>query len=59
MQLTTPITGSTCHGGQECKVEWLDDGVVPLLSSIGACHVGLYNGAAVCILPLLLFVHQS
>ncbi|PBK84709.1 hypothetical protein ARMGADRAFT_1018391 [Armillaria gallica] len=39
-----PNSGSTCHGGQNCTVEWLDDGVRPLLSSFGVSTVGLYTG---------------
>ncbi|KAI0705473.1 hypothetical protein C8Q76DRAFT_630707 [Earliella scabrosa] len=39
-----PQSGATCSGGQPCSVEWLDDGVQPLLTNIRACHVALYNG---------------
>ncbi|PBK66342.1 hypothetical protein ARMSODRAFT_960331 [Armillaria solidipes] len=39
-----PDSGSSCHGGQNCTVEWLDDGVRPLLSSFGVSIVGLYTG---------------
>ncbi|KAK0451710.1 hypothetical protein EV421DRAFT_1772581 [Armillaria borealis] len=39
-----PNSGSSCHGGQDCTVEWLDDGVRPLLSSFGVSTVGLYTG---------------
>ncbi|KAK1229904.1 hypothetical protein PQX77_007003 [Marasmius sp. AFHP31] len=39
-----PQPGDTCHGGQECIVEWLDDGTRPLLSTIGVVTVGLYTG---------------
>ncbi|RPD76202.1 hypothetical protein L226DRAFT_559951 [Lentinus tigrinus ALCF2SS1-7] len=47
--ITKPLPGSTCSGGKSCTVEWLDDGVVPLLSDIRACHVALYNGNQVLI----------
>ncbi|KAK0469183.1 uncharacterized protein EV420DRAFT_1492916 [Desarmillaria tabescens] len=39
-----PNSGSSCHGGQNCTVEWLDDGTWPLLSSFGVSTVGLYTG---------------
>ncbi|KAK0498732.1 hypothetical protein EDD18DRAFT_1153505 [Armillaria luteobubalina] len=38
-----PNSGSSCHGGQNCTVEWLDDGTRPLLSSFGVSTVGLYT----------------
>ncbi|KAI0685920.1 hypothetical protein C8T65DRAFT_678240 [Cerioporus squamosus] len=47
--ITKPLPGSTCSGGKSCTVEWLDDGVVPLLSDIRTCHVALYNGNQVLI----------
>ncbi|KAI0767250.1 hypothetical protein C8Q74DRAFT_1279174 [Fomes fomentarius] len=47
--ITKPLPGSTCSGGNSCTVEWLDDGVQPLLTEISACHVGLYNGNGVLI----------
>ncbi|KDQ56634.1 hypothetical protein JAAARDRAFT_296512 [Jaapia argillacea MUCL 33604] len=43
LYVVTPSDGSTCHGGQPCTVTWLDDGELPLLTSIGACTVGLYT----------------
>ncbi|KAK0484774.1 hypothetical protein IW261DRAFT_1458663 [Armillaria novae-zelandiae] len=39
-----PNNGSPCHGGQNCTVQWLDDGTRPLLSSFGVSTVGLYTG---------------
>jgi len=39
-----PASGSTCHGGQSCTVEWLDDGIRPLLTAAGICTLGLYTG---------------
>ncbi|KAI0753318.1 hypothetical protein C8Q80DRAFT_506756 [Daedaleopsis nitida] len=42
--ITKPLPGTTCSGGKSCTVEWLDDGVQPLLADIRACHVALYNG---------------
>ncbi len=39
-----PASGSTCHGGEECTVQWLDNGAAPLLASFGVCSVGLYTG---------------
>ncbi|KAG1732139.1 hypothetical protein EDB19DRAFT_1735111 [Suillus lakei] len=42
--VTNPVQSSVCHGGQSCPVEWVDDGQSPLLSDIGECTVGLYNG---------------
>jgi len=44
LYVINPLSGSTCHGSQPCTVDWLDDGTEPLLSSIGACTVGLYTG---------------
>lgn len=45
--VTDPVQSTVCHGGQACEVEWVDDGTSPLLSSIGECTVGLYNGEMV------------
>ncbi|KAH7912840.1 hypothetical protein BJ138DRAFT_1111952 [Hygrophoropsis aurantiaca] len=42
--VTNPVQATTCHGGQACTVQWVDNGETPLLSSIGECTVGLYNG---------------
>ncbi|KAH7928813.1 hypothetical protein BV22DRAFT_1003951, partial [Leucogyrophana mollusca] len=42
--VTNPVQSTTCTGGQSCSVEWIDNGEQPLLSSIGECTVGLYNG---------------
>ncbi|KZT64438.1 hypothetical protein DAEQUDRAFT_732675 [Daedalea quercina L-15889] len=42
--VNNPTSTGTCYGGQACTVTWLDDGQTPLLSDIGACYVGLYNG---------------
>jgi len=39
-----PLESTTCHGGKPCTVQWVDDGIQPLLTSIGACTVGLYHG---------------
>ncbi|TFK53037.1 hypothetical protein OE88DRAFT_1334691 [Heliocybe sulcata] len=45
LYVASPAAGSTCHAGQPCTVTWLDNGEVPLLSSLGACTVGLYTGS--------------
>ncbi|KAH9829578.1 uncharacterized protein C8Q71DRAFT_789964 [Rhodofomes roseus] len=42
--VNNPTSTAVCYGGQPCTVTWLDDGQTPLLSEIGACYVGLYNG---------------
>ncbi|KAG1886775.1 hypothetical protein F4604DRAFT_1723524 [Suillus subluteus] len=42
--VTNPVQSTTCSGGQSCEVDWVDDGQSPLLSDIGECTVGLYNG---------------
>ncbi|KAF9448102.1 hypothetical protein P691DRAFT_760203 [Macrolepiota fuliginosa MF-IS2] len=42
--IVNPRQGSTCHGGQPCTVDWLDDGQSPLLSVFGVATVGLYTG---------------
>ncbi|KIK82007.1 hypothetical protein PAXRUDRAFT_832465 [Paxillus rubicundulus Ve08.2h10] len=42
--VTNPVQSTTCHGGQSCSVEWIDNGESPLLSAIGECEVGLYTG---------------
>jgi len=39
-----PASGSTCHAGQSCTVDWLDDGSKPLVSALGVCTFGLYTG---------------
>ncbi|EIW53471.1 uncharacterized protein TRAVEDRAFT_133973 [Trametes versicolor FP-101664 SS1] len=44
LYVTQPTAGSTCSGGKPCTVQWLDDGTAPLLSQVGPCYVGLYNG---------------
>ncbi|KAF8980383.1 hypothetical protein BDQ17DRAFT_1212269, partial [Cyathus striatus] len=44
MCVVNPRSGNTCHGGQPCTVEWVDDGLSPLLPAIGVCTVGLYAG---------------
>ncbi|KAG2347287.1 hypothetical protein BDR05DRAFT_958790 [Suillus weaverae] len=45
--VTNPVQSTVCHAGQSCQVEWVDDGQSPLLSDIGECTVGLYNGEMV------------
>jgi len=47
MQVTNPVQSTVCSGGQSCEIDWVDDGQSPLLSSIGECTVGLYNGEMV------------
>ncbi|GJE86318.1 hypothetical protein PsYK624_023980 [Phanerochaete sordida] len=47
--ITSPGQGSTCHGGQPCLVEWVDDGEAPFVTTIGACYAGLYNGNGVLV----------
>ncbi|KAG6331980.1 hypothetical protein ID866_7107 [Astraeus odoratus] len=42
--VTNPVQGSVCHGGQDCPVQWVDNGEAPLLSDIGTASVGLYTG---------------
>ncbi|ETW77354.1 hypothetical protein HETIRDRAFT_105500 [Heterobasidion irregulare TC 32-1] len=42
--VVNPMTTTTCHGGQDCTIEWLDNGQRPLLSDLGICTVGLYTG---------------
>ncbi|KAF8916692.1 hypothetical protein CPB85DRAFT_1216070 [Mucidula mucida] len=44
LYVIVPASGSTCHGGEECTVQWLDNGEAPLLASFGVCSVGLYTG---------------
>lgn len=44
LYVTRPRFQSSCTGGQPCTVEYLDDGVSPLLPQIGLCEVGLYTG---------------
>ncbi|KAG6850609.1 hypothetical protein C0991_010244, partial [Blastosporella zonata] len=38
-----PEAHSTCHGGQACTIEWLDDGTRPLLAAAGLSTFGLYT----------------
>ncbi|EMD37041.1 hypothetical protein CERSUDRAFT_114942 [Gelatoporia subvermispora B] len=47
--VTSPASDGTCQGGSSCTVEWEDNGEAPLLSTIGPCFVGLYNGNHVLI----------
>jgi len=44
LYVVKPTTGTVCHGGQPCLVEWLDDGQSPLLTTLGPCDVALYSG---------------
>ncbi|KAJ2919679.1 hypothetical protein MD484_g710, partial [Candolleomyces efflorescens] len=44
LYVVTPLSGSTCRGGQPCTVTWLDNGESPLLGAIGVTHVALYTG---------------
>lgn len=47
LQVIQPSARSKCHGGQTCIIQWLDDGIYPLLSAIGVCTVGLFTGEQV------------
>ncbi|KIP09960.1 hypothetical protein PHLGIDRAFT_28772 [Phlebiopsis gigantea 11061_1 CR5-6] len=47
--VTVPSSTTTCHGGQDCLVQWEDNGAAPFLSTIGPCFVGLYNGNGVLV----------
>jgi hypothetical protein len=42
-QVVNPQASTPCQAGRKCLVEWLDDGRVPLLTSMGASTVGLYH----------------
>ncbi|KAI0316873.1 hypothetical protein OF83DRAFT_1124377 [Amylostereum chailletii] len=42
--VVNPSESTTCHAGQSCKVQWLDNGERPLLANMGPCYVGLYRG---------------
>jgi len=46
-QVISPTPNTTCHGGQLCTIEWLDDGQQPLLDSISSCSVALFMGDSV------------
>lgn len=46
-QVVKPLQGSTCQAGKSCSVDWLDDGIHPLLTAIGVVDVGLYHGKQV------------
>ncbi|KAG2076240.1 hypothetical protein BDR04DRAFT_1004114 [Suillus decipiens] len=50
--VTNPVQSTVCNGGQSCSVEWVDNGESPLLSDIGECTVGLYNGEMVLVQSL-------
>ncbi|THV05731.1 hypothetical protein K435DRAFT_646661 [Dendrothele bispora CBS 962.96] len=39
-----PASGSVCHAGQECTIQWTDDGESPTLSLVGVVTIGLYTG---------------
>jgi len=40
-----PSSRSTCTGGSPCEVVWEDDGVSPLLNTVGVVTAGLYTGS--------------
>jgi hypothetical protein len=46
-QVINPKPHSSCQASKPCTVQWLDDGLAPLLSDIGVCSVGLYTGREV------------
>ncbi len=48
IQVVQPLEGSTCEADKPCTITWVDNGVRPLLSSIGLSTVGLYTGHQVC-----------
>ncbi|KAN0125280.1 hypothetical protein V8E53_015644 [Lactarius tabidus] len=43
LYVINPTTQTQCYGGQPCLVEWLDDGYMPLLTTMGPCQVALYS----------------
>ncbi|KAG9226847.1 hypothetical protein CCMSSC00406_0003480 [Pleurotus cornucopiae] len=47
-----PSAGSTCRGGEECTLQWMDDGQSPLLSAFGPSTAGLYTGQMKLVQPL-------
>ncbi|KAI0088270.1 hypothetical protein BDY19DRAFT_189303 [Irpex rosettiformis] len=49
LYITHPLTSTTCTGGKQCEVDWVDDGTAPFVSDIGPCYVGLYNGNGVLV----------
>ncbi|KAI0826121.1 hypothetical protein BC629DRAFT_1718865 [Irpex lacteus] len=49
LYITHPLTSTTCTGGKQCTVTWVDDGVAPTLGAIGSCYVGLYNNNGVLV----------
>ncbi|KAF8647306.1 hypothetical protein AX16_006768 [Volvariella volvacea WC 439] len=44
IKVTRPESNSACVAGQECVIEWMDDGRAPLLNAFGLATVGLYTG---------------
>ncbi|KAH9968014.1 hypothetical protein BC827DRAFT_1169751 [Russula dissimulans] len=44
LYVTRPTSQTVCHAVQPCSVQWLDNGVVPLLGAMGLCRVALYSG---------------
>jgi hypothetical protein len=44
LQVVEPNAQTVCHGGEPCVVQWLDDGVKPLLADMGPCYVALFSG---------------
>jgi len=44
LYVVSPTVQTVCHGGQPCSVQWLDDGQVPLLTTMGPCYVALFAG---------------
>ena len=51
VQITYPYQGITCSGGSECTVTWADDGLSPLLASVGPSDFALYQGTNVIPAP--------
>ncbi|KAF4603126.1 hypothetical protein EYR38_003531 [Pleurotus pulmonarius] len=50
--ITRPSAGSTCRGGEQCTLQWMDDGQSPLLSAFGPSTAGLYTGQMKLVQPL-------
>ncbi|KAH9974377.1 hypothetical protein BGW80DRAFT_178610 [Lactifluus volemus] len=44
LYVVEPNAQTVCHGGEPCVVQWLDDGVKPLLADMGPCYVALFSG---------------
>ena len=44
-QLTSPVSSTSCKGGESCTVSWIDNGDSPSLSEFGNSRVAIFVGS--------------